>query len=77
MHIYHDTFGDQIMILKEIKISKTNISKHLLNNVDEYIIKIDYFDQKGFKDFENNIPLNHIFNANTKLPKTKTDSYCF
>ena len=31
----------------------------------------------GKRDFENNIPLNHIFNANTKLPKTKTDSYCF
>ena len=56
------------MLLKEIKVSKTNTSKHILNNLDEYIIKIDYFDQKGFKDFENNIPLNHIFNSNIKLP---------
>ena len=65
------------MLIKNIKVSKTDNSKHILNNLDEYIIKIDYFDQKGFKDLENNIPLNHIFNSNTKLPKTKTDSYCF
>ena len=61
------------MLLKEIKVSKTNTSQHVLNNLDEYIIKIDYFDQKGFKDFENNIPLNYIFNSNIKSPKTKTD----
>ena len=65
------------MLHKEIKVSKTDTLTHALNNLDEYIIKIDYFDQKGFKDFENNIPLNHIFNANTKLLKTKTDSYYF
>ena len=66
-----------MMLLKEIKISKTNTSKHILNNLDEYIIKIDYFDQRGLKDFENNIPLNHIFNSNIKSPKTKTDSKFF
>ena len=65
------------MLHKETKVSKTNALKHILNNLDEYIIKIDYFDQKGIKDFENNIPLDHIFNANTKLPKTKADSYYF
>ena len=65
------------MLHKEIKVSKTNTLKHILNNLDEYIIKIDYFDQKGFKDFENNIPLNHIFNSNIKSPKTKTDSNYF
>ena len=62
------------MLHKEIKVSKTNTLKHILNNLDEYIIKIDYFDQKGFKDFENKIPLNHVFNSNIKLSKTKTDS---
>ena len=65
------------MLHKEIKVSKTNTLKHTLNNLDEYIIKIDYFDQKGFKDFENNIPLNHIFNSNVKSPKTKTNSKFF
>ena len=65
------------MLLKEIKVSKTNTSQHVLNNLDEYIIKIDYFDQKGIKDFENNIPLNHIFNSIKKSPKTKTDSNYF
>ena len=56
------------MLHKEVKISKTNTLKHILNNLDEYIIKIDYFDQKGFKNFENNIPLNDIFNSNIKSP---------
>ena len=65
------------MLFKEIKVSKTNTSQHILNNSDEYIIKIDYFDQKGIKDFENNIPLNHIFNSNIKSAKTKTDSKFF
>ena len=65
------------MLLEEIKVSKTNTLKHILNNLDEYIIKIDYFDQKGFKDFENNIPLNHIFNSIKQSPKTKTDSNYF
>ena len=65
------------MLFKEIKVSKTNTSQHILNNSDEYIIKIDYFDQKGIKDFENNIPLNHIFNSNIKSPKTKSCSNYF
>ena len=65
------------MLLKEIKVSKTNTSKHILNNLDGYIIKINYFDQKGFKDFENDIPLNHILNSNLKSLKTKTDSNYF
>ena len=65
------------MLFKEIKVSKTNTSQHILNNSNEYIIKIDYFDQKGIKDFENNIPLNHIFNSNIKSPKTKTISNYF
>ena len=65
------------MLHKEIKVSKTNTLRHLLNNLDEYIIKIDFFDQKGFKDLEDNIPLDHIFNSNIKSPKTKTDSNYF
>ena len=65
------------MLFKEIKVSKTNTSQHILNNSDEYIIKIDYFDQKGIKDFENNIPLNNIFNSDTKSPKTKLNSNYF
>ena len=65
------------MLLKEIKVSKTNNSKHILNNLDEFIIKIDYFDQKGTKDFENKVPLIHIFNPNIKSPKTKIVSNYF
>ena len=49
--------------------NKTRIDKQLeiFNNINEYFIKIDYFDQKGTKDFENNIPLKTIFNNNTNL----------
>ena len=65
------------MLHNVFKVSKTNTLKHIINNLDEYIIKIDYFDQKGFKDFENNIPLKHIFNSNIKSHKTKTDSNYF
>ena len=65
------------MLFKEIKVSKTNTSQHILNNLDEYIIKIDYFDQKGIKDFENNIPFNHIFNSNIKSPEKRNDSNYF
>ena len=62
------------MLHKEIKVSKTNTLKLILNNLDEYIIKIDYFDQRGLKDFENNIPLNHIFNSNITSPKINIDT---
>ena len=65
------------MLHKEIKVSKTNTSQHILKHLDEYIIKIDYFNHKGIKDFENNIPLNHIINSSTKLPKTNIDSHYF
>ena len=33
----------------------------ILDSINEYFIKIDYFDQKGTKDFENNIPIK-VFN---------------
>ena len=65
------------MLFMKNELSKTITSQHILNNLNEYIIKIDYFDQKGIKDFENNIPLNHIFNSIKKSPKTKTDSNYF
>ena len=47
--------------------SRIDKQQQILNNINEYFIKIDYFDQKGTKDFENNIPLRIIFNNNTNL----------
>ena len=51
---------------KNIK-SRIDTQQQILENINEYFIKIDYFDQKGTKDFENNIPLRIILNNNKNL----------
>ena len=55
------------MLSKQINKSRIDTQQQILDNINEYFIKIDYFDQKGTKDFENNIPLRNIFNNNTNL----------
>tara|TARA_Y100001980_G_C14165744_1_gene42748 strand:+ start:104 stop:283 length:180 start_codon:yes stop_codon:yes gene_type:complete len=40
-----------------------NKEKLLLNNLNDFIIQIDYFDQKGIKKRKNKIPLKYIFNS--------------
>ena len=55
------------MLSKETNKSRIETQQQILDNINEYFIKIDYFDQKGTKDFENNIPLRRIFNNNTNL----------
>ena len=46
------------------KINKnTNDKKQFLNNLNDFIIEIDYFDQKGIKNRKNIIPLKYIFNS--------------
>ena len=52
------------MLSKKTNKSRTDTQEQILDNINEYFIKIDYFDQKGTKDFENNIPLRIIFNNN-------------
>ena len=42
------------------KYTKNN--KQLLNNLNDFIIQIDYFDQKGIKKRKNKIPLKYILN---------------
>ena len=50
------------MALEELnKYTKSN--KQLLNNLNDFIIQIDYFDQKGIKKRKNKIPLKYIFNS--------------
>ena len=41
----------------------TNKEKLLLNNLNDFIIQIDYFDQKGIKKRKNRIPLKYILNS--------------
>lgn len=49
------------MSLEELnKYTKSN--KQLLNNLNDFIIQIDYFDQKGIKKRKNKIPLKYILN---------------
>ena len=40
------------------KYTKSN--KQLFNNLNDFIIQIDYFDQKGIKKRKNKIPLKYI-----------------
>ena len=57
------------MYLEELnKYTKSN--KHLLNNLNDFIIEIDYFDQKGIKKRKNKIPLKYILNP--KLINSQT-----
>lgn len=50
------------MSLQDInKYNKNN--KQLLNNLNDFVIQIDYFDQKGIKKRKNRIPLKYILNS--------------
>ena len=40
-----------------------NDQDYLLNNLNDFIVQIDYFDQKGIKKRKNKIPLKYIFNS--------------
>ena len=40
-----------------------NGEKQLLNNLNDLIIQIDYFDQNGIKKHKNRIPLKYIFDS--------------
>ena len=56
------------MLSEQIRNSRIDLSQQT-KNINEYVIKIDYFDQKGTKSFENKIPLKHIFNTAKILSK--------
>jgi len=50
------------MSLEQInKYTKSN--KQLLDNLNDFIIQIDYFVQKGIKKRKNRIPLKYILNS--------------
>ncbi len=47
------------------KVNKTRKNnKYLINNLNDFFIQIDYFDQKGIKKYKNKIPLRVILNSN-------------
>ena len=47
----------------------TRNKKNLINNLNDFIVKIDYFDQKGIKKHKNEIPLRYILNSNKSINK--------
>ncbi len=57
------------MSLEDIN-KHTYDKKHLLNNLNDFIIQIDYFDQKGIKKRKNRIPLKYILNTKVINPQT-------
>ena len=57
------------MLSEKIKNRKTYIFQQKLNNLSDCVIKIDYFDKKGAKNFVNNIPVTYILNPTMELPK--------
>ena len=57
------------MLSEQTNKSRIDTQQQILNNINEYFIKIDYFDQKGKKKFENSFPLRCIFDNNAKLSK--------
>ena len=50
------------MSLEVINKPKNN-EEYLLNNLNDFIVQIDYFDQKGIRKRKNKIPLKYIFNS--------------
>jgi hypothetical protein len=50
------------MYLEEIN-KVTNNKKILINNLNDFIIQIDYYDQNGIKKRKNKIPLKYILNS--------------
>jgi hypothetical protein len=49
-------------MLKKLSIQSKNEKKNLFNNINDYIIKIDYYDDNGSKNKKYNVPLKYILN---------------
>ncbi len=49
------------MSLNKMKTMNYKNPKNILNNINDYYIKIDYFDDKGTKKYIDKVPLKFIF----------------
>ena len=49
-------------MLKKLNLQNNNQEKILFNNINDYVIKIDYYDDKGTKKKKYNVPLKYILN---------------
>ena len=61
MHLI-SIYGDYKM-LKKLK-SQDYKKNTLLNNINDYVIRIDYYDDNGSKRKKYNVPLKYVFNNN-------------
>ena len=50
------------MSLEELN-KLANNQEYLFNNLNDFIIQIDYFDKKGVRKRKNKVPLKYIFNS--------------
>ena len=57
------------MFLEEIN-KPVNHKKNLLNNLNNLIIEIDYFDKRGIIKRKNRIPLQYILNSKNNNNRT-------
>ena len=53
------------MRLNNINNFNSQQKTYLLNNLNDYFIQIDYFDETGSETYKNNIPLEYVFNKKT------------
>ena len=60
------------MNLSNMNNIKLTQKKYLFNNIDNFSIEIDYFDEKGTKKHKNKIPLICILKTNS-INKAKTN----
>ena len=49
-------------MLKKLNLQNNNQKNILFNNINDYVIKIDYYDDKGSKKKKYNVPLKYILN---------------
>ena len=49
-------------MLKKLNLQNNNQEKILFNNINDYVIKIDYYYDKGSKKKKFNVPLKYILN---------------
>jgi len=49
-------------MLKNLNLQNNNQKEILFNNINEYVIRIDYYDDDGSKKKKYNVPLKYILN---------------
>ena len=49
-------------MLKNLNLQNNNQKEILFNNINDYVIRIDYYDDDGSKKKKYNVPLKYILN---------------